>query len=121
VSTLLITARWSIRPNKADEFRNLAKECVRIVKEKDKDTEQYDWYINEDETEWVLVEKYPNSDALLAHLANIGALFGELLQAAEFLAEIYGKPSEELLKATAGLNIKVYSFYDFDESKMVQA
>ncbi len=36
---------------------------------------------------------------------------GEGLSLGDFYAEVYGNPSEQLLKATAGLQVKVYSFY----------
>ncbi|MCY7351840.1 MAG: hypothetical protein LH606_14440, partial [Cytophagaceae bacterium] len=61
--------------------------------------------------ECVLRETYPDSNALLAHLGNIGELFGKLVALGDFSAEVYGQPSEELLQATSGLNIKVYTFY----------
>lgn len=78
---------------------------------KDQNTLQYDWYFNKNRTECILIEKYPNSNALLAHLANVGDLFGKLLLLADFHAEIYGKPSEELLQAVNGLSLEIYSYY----------
>ena len=89
----------------------MAEKCLSIVKAKDKDTLQYDWYFDGSQTECVVREKYPDSKALLVHLGNIGELFGKLVALGEFSAEVYGEPSEELLQATKGLNIKVYTFY----------
>ena len=111
MNTLKIIARWKIHDGKLEEFKSMAEECLSIVKEKDQHTLQYDWYFNQDQTECVLREEYTDSDALLAHLGNIGDLFGKLLAIADFSGEIYGEPSDELLQATAGLNPKVYSFY----------
>lgn len=111
MNSLQISARWKIHSGKLEEFKKLADECLSIVKEKDQDTLQYDWFFSEDQTECVLREKYPDSNALLAHLGNIGDLFGKFLEVADLYVEIYGEPSEELLNTTAGLNIKVYSFY----------
>jgi len=41
----------------------------------------------------------------------VGELLGQLLGMADFELEVYGKMSEELQNAAAGLNPKVYSFY----------
>jgi len=69
------------------------------------------WYFDESQKECVLRETYPDSNALLTHLGNIGELFGKLVALGDFSAEVYGQPSEELLQATTGLNIKVYTFF----------
>lgn len=111
MNNLQITARYQIHSGKLAEFKKIAEECHSIVKVKDKDTLQYDWYFDESQTECVLRETYPDSDALLAHLGNIGKLGGKLVALGNFSAEIYGQPSEELLQAISGLNIKVYTFF----------
>lgn len=111
MNNLQITARYQIHDGQLAEFKKLAQECLSIVKAKDKDTLQYDWYFDEAQSECVLREAYPDSNALLAHLGNIGELFGKLIALGDFSAEVYGQPSDELLKATTGLNIKVYTFY----------
>lgn len=111
MNSLQILARFKIHDGKLKEFKRLADECLSVVREKDQDTLQYDWFFSEDQKECVLLEKYPDSNALLVHLGNIGDLFGEILKTGDFYGEIYGQPSQELLNATAGLNIKIYSFY----------
>ena len=111
MNRLQIAARWKIHEGQLIEYKKRAEQCLSIVKAKDKDTLVFDWYFNEDQTECVIIETYPDSNALLVHLGNLGDLFGKLLEVADFEAEVYGSPSEELQKATAGLKIKVYSFY----------
>ena len=111
MNNLQITARFQIHNGKLAEFKKLAEECHSIVKAKDKDTLQYDWYFDETQTECVLRETYPDSNALLTHLGNIGERFGKLLALGDFSAEVYGQPSDELLKAISGLKIKVYDYY----------
>lgn len=111
MNDLQITARFQIYNGKLEEFKKLAEECLAIVKEKDKDTLQYDWYFDESQKECAVREKYPDSNALLAHLGNIGELLGKLAALGDFSAEVYGEPSEELLQATKGLNVKVYTLY----------
>jgi quinol monooxygenase YgiN len=111
MNNLVTVARFQIHTGKLAEFKKVAEECNSITKEKDKDTLQYDWYFDEAQTECVVRETYPDSNALLTHLANIGDLFGKLASLGTFSGEIYGQPSQELLQATTGLNIKVYSFF----------
>jgi len=56
-------------------------------------------------------ETYADSNAVLAHMGNVGELLGQLLGMSDFELEIYGNPSIELQQAGAALNPKVYSFY----------
>ncbi len=111
MNKLQITARFQIHDGQLSEFKRLAQECHSIVKAKDRDTLQFDWYFNKTETECALRETYPDSNALLSHLDNIGEVFGKLIALGDFSAEVYGHPSDELLKATTGLDLKVYDFY----------
>ena len=111
MSRLQIAARWKIHNGELEEFKKRAEQCLSVVKAKDTDTLLFDWYFNESQTECVIIETYPDSNALLAHLGNIGDLFGSLLEVGDFEAEIYGSPSQELLNATAGLKKTIYSFY----------
>ena len=110
MTNLQIIARWKIHDGQFEAFKPLAHECIGIVRETDVDTDQFELFFNSDETEFVFLEKYPHSNALLAHLVNLGDLMGKLMAVADFSGEIYGQPSEQLLNAITGLNVKVYSF-----------
>ena len=72
---------------------------------------QYDWFFSEDQTEFVVRERYTDSNAVFAHLANLGDLFGKILQVSDFSVEVYGNASQDLRDATASMNSKFYSFY----------
>ncbi len=78
------------------------------VRNRDHGTLQYDWFINEDETECTVLEKYVNSDVVLSHMANLGELLGQLLAASDFSGEVYANPSDKLVAAFEGLDIKIY-------------
>jgi viroplasmin and RNaseH domain-containing protein len=52
-NNLQVTARYKIHSGKVEEFKKVAEECLTIVKEKDRDTLQYDWYFNEEQTECI--------------------------------------------------------------------
>ena len=79
------------------------------MKEKDQGTLQYDWFLNQDQTEGVVLERYIDSNALLAHMGNLGDTLGQLLGISDFRGEVYGNPSQELMNATEGLDVVVYS------------
>ena len=108
---LQITARLKVHDGKLNEFKELAIQCFAAVKEKDTETLQYDWFFSEDQTEFVVRERYTDSNAVFAHLANLGDLFGKILQVSDFSVEVYGNASQDLRDATASMNSKFYSFY----------
>jgi quinol monooxygenase YgiN len=111
MKNIQLTARFNIHPGKEQAFKELASACMACVKEKDTNTLQYDWYFSDDGSECMVRETYTDSDAILAHVANLGPLFGQFLELAEFTPEIYGNPSDTLLAAVATFNPKVYGFY----------
>ena len=112
MKNIQITSRLKIHEGKLDAFKKLANECIVAVKEKEKNTLQYDWFFNEDQTECVVREKFKDSDAVMVHIGNVGDLVGQMIAISEYLTpEIYGNPSEEVLEAAAPLHPRIYSFY----------
>ena len=90
MKNLQVTARFKIHDGKLEEFKKLAAECLSVTIEKDQNTLQYDWFFNKDQTECVLREKYTDSNALLAHLGNLGDLFGEILEWQTYIRRYMG-------------------------------
>ena len=111
MKNIQLTAKFKIHTGKVDEFKRIAADCVTVVKKNEKGALQYDWFFSPDESECIVRETYADSNAVLAHMGNVGELLGQLLGMADFELEVYGKMSEELKNAAAGLNPKVYSFY----------
>lgn len=111
MKALQLTSRYQLHDGKLEAFKILAAKCISLVQQNEPNTLQYDWFFNKDQTECVLRETFTDSNALLAHIANLGEVLGEILAMGDFSAEIYGNPSQELMDAVAGLNVKVYSFY----------
>jgi quinol monooxygenase YgiN len=73
---------------------------------------QYDWFFSDDETKCVVRETYENSDAVLAHMANVGDLIGQLAQLGGGLQiEAFGTLSPQLIEAAAAFQPTVYSFF----------
>jgi len=111
MNNLQLTARFVIHNGQLKKFKELAEACMQSTKEKDTGTLQYDWYFNSDETECRVRETYVDSDAILAHIGNLGPLLGELLAITDFYPELYGEPSEALVNATKALKPKIYAHF----------
>ena len=56
-------------------------------------------------------KKYTDSSTFLEHVTNLGDTLGQLLAVSDMSVEIYGTPSEELVTATEGLDITVYTYF----------
>ena len=106
-----ITARCKIHDGQFEKFKDLSRQGISIVKEKEKGqggTLQYDWFLNEATSEGHVRETYASSDALLAHMGNVGEQLGALMAITDISLEVYGTPSDKLLAATEGLKKHIY-------------
>ncbi len=110
MSELFNIVHFTVHDGQQDAFEDLSLECIDIVKEKDTGTLQYDWYFNDDRSECVVHERYASSAAVLEHVSNLGDTLGALLGVSDMVVEIYGAPSQALLDATAGMDIRVYGY-----------
>ena len=105
-----VIARFKIHPGKLDEFKEAAAECLALVKEKDPATLRYEWFLSGDQTEAIILEIYETSEAMLAHMNNVGEPLGRLMAMADMSAEVFGDPSPELRQMAAGMSVPIYSF-----------
>lgn len=108
---LQVTAHLKIHDGNMDKFKQVAEACMKIVREKDTGTLQYDWFLNEDQSECHVRECYRDSVAVIEHMMNLGDLMNQLVFIGDFSVEVYGTPSEKLLQAANGMDMKIYSFY----------
>jgi quinol monooxygenase YgiN len=109
MDTIRTVARARIHPGKLEEFTAIAAECLAATR-RDPGTQSYEWYLNADRTECVALEVYDDSNAVLAHVGNLGDLFGQLMSVADLTLEIFGDASPELRQVGASLGAKVYSY-----------
>lgn len=105
-----VIARFKIHEGKLAEFKDGVDKCILAVKNEE-GAILYDWFINEEKLECTVVETYRDSDATLAHAANVNELLGELMKIADFSGEVFGNASDELKNALSGMNIKTVPFY----------
>jgi len=109
MNQIQVIGRAKVHEGKLDEFNALAAQCMQTVREKDSGTLEYDWFLNQAQTECVVQEVYTDSEAVLEHIGNLGPTLATILTVGDWTFEVFGSPSPELVTATAGLRIKVYS------------
>jgi quinol monooxygenase YgiN len=108
VSELLGIARFKFHEGKVEEFKRLSAQALEIVRTKDPGTLQYEVYLNDDESECIVLERYKDSEAAIQHAANLGDLFGAVLATVSVVhGEILGEPSAELRAKLAGSEVPV--------------
>ena len=97
MSELMGIARFKFHEGKLDEFKRLSAQAMEIVRTKDTGTLQYDTYINDDQSECVVIERYRDSKAAIEHAANLRDLFEPILATVSVVhGELLGEPSAEL-------------------------
>ena len=105
-----LIARFKIHEGKLRDFKDGVDSCIAVVKN-EPGTMLYDWFIDEENLECTVVETYKDSDATLAHAANVNELLQKLMEIADFSAEVFGNTTEELKGALAGMNIGTVPLY----------
>jgi quinol monooxygenase YgiN len=108
MSELIGIARFRFHEGQREEYLRLSEQANAIVAEKDSGTLQYDLFLNDDQTECMIVERYRDSEAAMEHAANLGHLFDEVLATVEIVhGELLGEPSPELRANLAGSDVPV--------------
>jgi len=112
MKTLDVIAHFKIKPGQLENFKEIAAKMIEIVRNKEKGAgcQQYDWFYNETLSECIVREIYKDSDAVLAHMGNIGPMLGQLAAISELSLQVCGTPSEVLKKASEGMNITFFTF-----------
>jgi quinol monooxygenase YgiN len=104
-------ARLKIHPGKLEEFKRLIAQCMQSVRTRDTGTLQYELYFNSDYSECLVLERYRDSEALLAHMANLGETMAALFKTCSGSGELCGAPSPELIKKLESSPVRIYSPY----------
>ena len=106
MSELLGIARFKFREGKREEYLRLSEQANAIVEAKDSGTLQYDLFLNDDQTECMIIERYRDSEAAIEHAANLGHLFAAVLETVSVVhGELLGEPSAELRAKLAGSDV----------------
>jgi quinol monooxygenase YgiN len=104
--------RFRFHPGQLEEFKRLSAVCMEIVRAKDPGTLQYDTFFNEDESECIVLERFRDLDALLAHSENIGEeLMAAIVATGECHGELLGAVPEEVRADLRGGPVQVFLPY----------
>ena len=88
--------RFRFHDGDVEEFKRLSVECMDIVRTKDTGTLQYDTYLNADETECIVLERFRDADALIQHGENLAHLMDAIIATGSVSGELLGDLSAEL-------------------------
>jgi quinol monooxygenase YgiN len=111
VSELMGIARFKFHPGKLEEFKRLAAACMEVVQTQDTGTLQYDVYLNHDQSECVVLERFRDSDALIEHAEHLGDLTEAIIATGSVSGELLGDPSPELSLKMAGGPVGLFRLY----------
>jgi len=111
MSELQGIAHFKFHEGKLEEFKRLAARCMEIVRTKDTGTLQYDIYVNDDQSECIVLERYRDSEALTEHAAHLGDLNEAILATGFVSGELLGEPSAELGAKMAEGEIRLFTPY----------
>jgi quinol monooxygenase YgiN len=109
VSELQGIARFKFHQGKVEEFKRLSARCMEIVRARDTGTLQYDIYLNDDQSEAIVLERYRDSQALIEHTAHLGDVGAAILATGSVSGELLGEPSAELKANLAGSPVGLFS------------
>ena len=108
MSELLGIARFRFHEGKREEYLRLSDQARDLVRSKEPGTLGYDLYLNRDQSECMIIERYRDSDAAMEHAANLGHLFAAVLATVSVVhGELLGEPSAELKAKLAGSELPV--------------
>ena len=111
MSELQGIARFKFHEGKFEEFKRLSAQAMEIVRTKDTGTLQYDIYVNDDQSECIVLERYRDSEALIEHAAHLGGLSEAILATGWVSGELLGEPSAELRGMMAGSEVRLFTPY----------
>lgn len=109
MSELQGIARFKFHEGKLEEFKRLSAQCMEIVRTHDTGTLQYEIYLNEDQSECIVLERYRDSDALIEHTTNLGDIAEAILATGSVSGELLGEPSAELRANLAGSPVRLFT------------
>ena len=102
-------ARVRFREGKVEEFKRLSDQAMEIARTKDSGTLQYEIYLNDDQSEGIVLERYRDSEALIEHGANQGDLAAAIFATGSFSGEVLGQASEELKAKLADSPVRIFT------------
>ncbi|MEJ7767149.1 MAG: antibiotic biosynthesis monooxygenase [Chitinophagaceae bacterium] len=107
------TAELTIADGKIDEFKRIMHSFVETVHQNEPNMNAYQVYLNAEENKAFVVEWFKNSEAVLAHLADVGPMLPELLAIAPITRlEVFGNLTKEAEDALKSIGAKIFKYHE---------
>lgn len=106
-------AEQSISEGKTGEVKKLVTEIIKRVEANEPNMLSYEFFLSDDESKLYALETYKDSEAVMAHLGNVGDLLGPLFEIAPLTElRVYGNPSDEVRQATESFGPKIFEHWN---------
>jgi len=102
-------ARFKFHEGKLDEFKRLSARAIENARTRDTGTLRYEIYLNDDQSECMVLERYRDSEALIEHAEHIGDLNDAIVTTGDVVAELLGEPSAELRAKMADGPVRLFT------------
>lgn len=109
MTEILGIGRIKFHQGKLEEFKRLSAQAVEIARTTDTGTLQYNLYLNDDQSECIIIERYKDSAAVIEHGSHIGDLAPSMFATGSVSSEMLGEPSAELRAMTKGGAIRIFT------------
>lgn len=117
-SEIIGIGHFKIDQANLDEYKRLCAQAMQITLTKDPGTLQYDLFFNGDGSECVFIERFKDSASLMAHIANLGNLFGAIVDKVTVVhGAVLGNVSPELKAALADGPVNHFSLHQSMETR----
>jgi quinol monooxygenase YgiN len=103
--------RFTFHAGMVEEFKRLSAECIELVRSRDVGTLQYDTYLNDDESQAVVLERFRDSEALILHGQNMAPLMDAIMATGTVSGELLGDLNEQLRTQLAGSPVGLFRLY----------
>jgi quinol monooxygenase YgiN len=102
----------NINPENRGRFEEVAARMVELSRQ-EPGLLRYEYYLDATGTKCVVREEFVDSDAILAHIANVSEVVPELVELGGGIsAQVFGTMNDETATAMAAFDGEVYSYLD---------
>ena len=118
MSELLGIAQFKFKEGRREEYLRLSDQAAELVRANEPGTLQYDIFMNDDQSECIVIERYRDSEAAIAHAENLGHLFADVLATVTVVhGELLGEPSAQIRANLAGSDVpELFTPYRSEEA-----
>ena len=102
----------TIFDGQVEAFKKLAQEAINIALTKSK-VLGYQFYFNNDGSKCYLLEQYPDSEALLPHIASLQPIVEKVLAVCRVTKfEVFGNPDPEARNTLADFGAEIFTYWN---------